>query len=143
MPKITYSGQLRCTRLHIVQRFRGLTGGHGEHSINHPCWFPRRFSRPVRRNVGLGRGAFHTSSSTGNYRVAIRERNHIIQRSGFGKNELLDLGVFLLLTLSLFYIYTNVFAFETIASLASEPHLPCQSGGWSPYWVSLSSSCRV
>ena len=50
--------------------------------------------------------------------LAIRERNHIIQRSGFGKNELLDLGVFLLLTLSLFYIYTNVFAFETIASLA-------------------------
>ena len=36
--------------------------------------------------------------------LGIKERDHIIQRSGFGKNEILDLGVFLLLTLSLFYI---------------------------------------
>ena len=50
--------------------------------------------------------------------LGIKERDHIIQRSGFGKNEILDLGVFFLLTLSLFYIYTNTFHFESVASLA-------------------------
>ena len=50
--------------------------------------------------------------------LAIKERDHIIQRSGFGRNEILDSGVFLLLTLSLFYIYTSIFHFESIASLA-------------------------
>ena len=40
--------------------------------------------------------------------LGIKERDHIIQRSGFGKNEILDLGVFLLLTLSLFYIHEHI-----------------------------------
>lgn len=50
--------------------------------------------------------------------LGIKERDHIIKRSGFGKSETLDLGVFLLLTLFLSYIYTNTFHFESMASLA-------------------------
>ena len=58
------------------------------------------------------------AAATATIDLGIKERDHIIQRSGFGKNDMLDLGAFLLLTLFLFYIYTNTFHFESIASLA-------------------------
>ena len=58
------------------------------------------------------------AAATATIVLGIKEREHIIQRSGFGKNDMLDLGAFLLLTLFLFYIYTNTFHFESIASLA-------------------------
>lgn len=47
----------------------------------------------------------------------IRGRDHIINHSGVGRSEALDLGVFLLLTLSLYYINSSMFDFELGASL--------------------------
>lgn len=49
--------------------------------------------------------------------VAIRERDHVIKHSGIGRSQAIDFGVFLLLTLSLFYFYS------TVCGLASGPSL--------------------
>ena len=49
--------------------------------------------------------------------LAIRERDHVIKHSGIGRSQAIDFGVFLLLTLSLFYFYS------TVCGLASGPSL--------------------
>lgn len=49
--------------------------------------------------------------------LGIRERDHVIENSGIGKSEALDIGTFLLLTVVLHYIYTNTFDFDSMASL--------------------------
>jgi len=46
----------------------------------------------------------------------IRERDHIINNSGIGKRESVDFGVFVLLTLALYFIYTSAFDFASGAS---------------------------
>ena len=48
---------------------------------------------------------------------AIRERGHVIKHSGLGRSQALDLGIFLLLTLSLFYFYSTVCGFASGPSL--------------------------
>ncbi len=49
--------------------------------------------------------------------VAIRERDHIINHSGFGRSEALDFVTFLLLTLALFFFYSSVSGFAFAPSL--------------------------
>ncbi len=49
--------------------------------------------------------------------LGIRERNHVIENSGIGKNEAFDFGVFLLLTFALHHTFTNTFDFDSMASL--------------------------
>ena len=48
---------------------------------------------------------------------AIRERDHVIKHSGFGRSQAIDLGTFLLLTLVLFYFYSTVCGFATAPSI--------------------------
>ncbi len=48
---------------------------------------------------------------------AIRERDHVINHSGIGRSQAIDLGVFLLLTLVLFYFYGTVCGFASAPSL--------------------------
>ena len=48
---------------------------------------------------------------------AIRERDHVINNSGLGRAQALDLGTFLILTLALFYFYTAVCGFAAVPSL--------------------------
>ena len=48
---------------------------------------------------------------------AIRERDHVINHSGIGRSQAIDLGVFLLLTLVLFYFYATVCGFASDPSL--------------------------
>jgi len=50
--------------------------------------------------------------------IAIRERDHIINHSGIGRSEVLDFGIFLLLTLALFFFYSSVSGFAFVPSLA-------------------------
>ncbi len=47
---------------------------------------------------------------------AIMGRDHIISNSGLGRSESVDFGVFLLLTLTLYFVYTSVFVFASGAS---------------------------
>ena len=48
---------------------------------------------------------------------AIKERDHVIEHSGLGRSQALDLGIFLLLTLSIFYFYTAICGFASGPSL--------------------------
>jgi len=48
---------------------------------------------------------------------AIKERDHIVKHSGLGRSQAIDFGVFLLLTLSLFYIYGTLIGFASGPSL--------------------------
>ena len=48
---------------------------------------------------------------------AIRERDHVINHSGIGRSQAIDLGVLLLLTLVLFYFYGTVCGFASAPSL--------------------------
>ena len=48
---------------------------------------------------------------------AIRERDHVVKNSGLGTSQAIDFGVFLLLTLSLFYFYGTVCGFASGPSL--------------------------
>ncbi len=49
--------------------------------------------------------------------LAIRERDHVIKNSGLGRSQAIDFGIFLLLTLSLFYFYSTVCGFASGPSL--------------------------
>lgn len=49
--------------------------------------------------------------------LAIKERDHVIEHSGLGRSQALDLGIFLLLTLSIFYFYTAICGFASGPSL--------------------------
>ena len=48
---------------------------------------------------------------------AIREREHVVKHSGLGRSQAIDLGIFLVLTLSLFYFYGTVCGFALGPSL--------------------------
>lgn len=48
---------------------------------------------------------------------AIRERDHVINNSGLGRGQALDLATFLILTLALFYFFTAVCGFASGPSL--------------------------
>ena len=48
---------------------------------------------------------------------AIRERDHVVKHSGLGRSQAIDFGVFLLLTLALFYFYSAICGFASIPSL--------------------------
>jgi len=48
---------------------------------------------------------------------AIRERDHVMKHSGLGRSQAIDFGIFLLLTLSLFYFYSTVCGFASGPSL--------------------------
>ena len=48
--------------------------------------------------------------------VGIRQRNHMINRSGFTRSNAVDLTVFMLMTLAFYYAYSSIIAFETAAS---------------------------
>ncbi|MFL2974726.1 MAG: hypothetical protein ACJZ42_00180 [Candidatus Thalassarchaeaceae archaeon] len=48
---------------------------------------------------------------------AIRERDHVVKYSGLGRSQAIDFGIFLLLTLSLFYFYGTVCGFASGPSL--------------------------
>lgn len=48
---------------------------------------------------------------------AIRERDHVVKHSGLGTSQAIDFGIFLLLTLSLFYFYGTVCGFASGPSL--------------------------
>tara|TARA_B100000575_G_scaffold251745_1_gene219314 strand:- start:201 stop:527 length:327 start_codon:yes stop_codon:yes gene_type:complete len=48
---------------------------------------------------------------------AIQNRDHVIENSGLGRSQALDLGIFLFLTLSIFYFYTAICGFASGASL--------------------------
>ncbi len=48
---------------------------------------------------------------------AIRERDHVINHSGIGRSQALDLGSFLMLTLVLFFFYNSICGFASTPSL--------------------------
>jgi len=48
---------------------------------------------------------------------AIRERDHVVKHSGLGRSQAIDFGVFLLLTMALFYFYSAICGFASIPSL--------------------------
>ncbi len=48
---------------------------------------------------------------------AIRERDHVVKHSGLGRSQAIDFGVFLLLTMALFYFYSAICGFDSIPSL--------------------------
>jgi len=48
---------------------------------------------------------------------AIRERDHVINHSGIGRSQAIDIGTFLLLTLVFFYFYGTLCDFASIPSL--------------------------
>ncbi len=48
---------------------------------------------------------------------AIKNRDHVMRHSGLGKSQALDLGIFLVLTLSIFYFYTAICGFASGPSL--------------------------
>jgi hypothetical protein len=50
--------------------------------------------------------------------VAIRERDHILDQSGFDRTTLWDAFFLVVLTLVLYLVFTSTFAFESVPSLA-------------------------
>ncbi|MBR79514.1 MAG: hypothetical protein CMA88_01840 [Euryarchaeota archaeon] len=50
--------------------------------------------------------------------LGLRERDHIINNSGFGRNQAIDGFATLSLTVLLYYIYTSTFDFDSTASVA-------------------------
>ena len=68
--------------------------------------------------IGWAIGHFILFLSLGAIILGIRERNHIINNSGLGRSHALDLCVFFLLTAVLYFVYTTIFQFESVASWA-------------------------
>jgi len=50
--------------------------------------------------------------------LGIRKREHVINNSGVGRREALDLGGFLILTAALYFVYTTTLDFDSVASWA-------------------------
>jgi hypothetical protein len=50
--------------------------------------------------------------------LGLRQREHIINHSGFGRKQASDIISTLFLTILLFYIYTSTFEFDPTASVA-------------------------
>ena len=50
--------------------------------------------------------------------LGLRERDHIINNSGFGSKQASEGTVTLLLTILLYYIYSSAFEFDSTASVA-------------------------
>lgn len=68
-------------------------------------------------SIGWAIGHLILLAGAGLVIFALRERRHIISNSGFNKQHAWDGIATLLVSIILFYIYTSIFEFETVASL--------------------------